>query len=96
MAARGGAVWRALLDSARSLEEARDAARGLEEALRSDAFKTGENASKRRFLAARGGTARERNGFLPNRNQAWSLGGRGGTLQNAPSNILRRVASSSS
>ena len=70
MAARGGAVWRALLDSARILEEARVEARGLEEALRSEAFKMREDATKRRFLAARGGTARERNGILPNRNHA--------------------------
>ena len=52
---RGGAVWRALLDSARILEEARIAARGLKEALRSEALKMREDATKRRFLATRGG-----------------------------------------
>ena len=76
--------------------ETRVAARGLEEASRGEALKMCEDARKRKFLAARGEAARERNGIWTNRDHAWSLGGRDGTLQNASSTILTGVASSSS
>ena len=49
---RGGAVWRALLDSARFFEGARVAARGPEEASRGEALKMIEDAKVLRLSAA--------------------------------------------